>query len=45
MNKAKYIVAINRDAESPIFKVADCGIVGNVSDVVPALLEELRKSA
>ncbi len=43
MNKSKYIVAINRDAEAPIFKIADYGMVGDVNLLVPAILDELRK--
>src|SRR6202789_2491552 len=42
MNKSKVIVAINRDAEAPIFKIADYGIVGDVNPLGPAIIEELQ---
>ncbi|MGD8866946.1 MAG: electron transfer flavoprotein subunit alpha/FixB family protein [Gemmatimonadales bacterium] len=43
MQTSKCIVAVNRDAEAPIFKVADYGIVGDLFEVVPRLTEEIRR--
>ena len=44
MRSSKTIVAINKDKEAPIFKVADYGIVGDVLDVLPALTAAVREA-
>jgi electron transfer flavoprotein alpha subunit len=43
MKTADCIVAINSDPEAQIFKVADFGVVGDLFEVVPALMEEIER--
>jgi len=43
MSSSDIVIAINKDADAPIFKAADYGIVGNVLEVLPILIEELQK--
>ena len=43
IHSAETIVAINRDPQAPIFRIADLGLVGDATVILPMLLDELRK--
>ncbi|MGH7463800.1 MAG: electron transfer flavoprotein subunit alpha/FixB family protein, partial [Longimicrobiales bacterium] len=44
MRSARIIVAINKDPDAPIFKIADYGLIGDAHEILPVLAEEIRKA-
>ena len=44
MKGARTIIAVNKDSEAPIFEIADIAIVGNLFEIVPPLIEEVKKA-
>lgn len=44
MSSSKHIVAINKDAEAPIFRIADLGVIGDLFAILPALTDEVKKA-
>ena len=44
MKGARSIIAINKDSEAPIFEIADVAVIGNLFDIVPPLVEEVKKA-
>ena len=44
MKGARTIIAINKDSEAPIFEIAEYAVVGSLFDIVPPLIDEIKKA-
>jgi electron transfer flavoprotein alpha subunit len=44
MKGSRSIIAINKDSEAPIFEIADVAVIGNIFDIIPPLIEEVKKA-
>ena len=43
MSSSKKIIAINKDPDAPIFKIADLGVIGDAQAILPKLLDQLKR--
>lgn len=43
MNDSELIIAVNKDPEAPIFEVADYGIIGDIFEIVPQIIDRFRQ--
>ena len=43
MSSSDIIVAVNKDPEAPIFEIADFGIVGDIFEIIPAIIDEIKR--
>jgi electron transfer flavoprotein alpha subunit len=44
MKGSRSVIAVNKDPEAPIFDIADVAVIGNLLEVVPVLIEEVKKA-
>ena len=44
MKGSRSVIAVNKDPEAPIFDIADVAVIGNLLEIVPALIEEVKKA-